>query len=97
MTPEEKRDALIELIDGCIPDDIPGYRQRYTDQAAAAILARFNVTERDEDDWEYGVTGVPWGTQLHRSKGYALEAIYGSKQSLVRRRPASEWEATPDD
>lgn len=37
--PADEREALIELIDGCIPDDIPGYRQRYTDKAADAILA----------------------------------------------------------
>lgn len=34
-----EREALIQLIDGCIPDDLPGYRQRYTDRAADAILA----------------------------------------------------------
>lgn len=39
MSTEEDREALIDLIDGCVPDDIPGYRQRYTDKAAEAILA----------------------------------------------------------
>lgn len=36
---DDALDVLIELIDGCIPDDIPGYRQRYTNKAAEAILA----------------------------------------------------------
>lgn len=35
----DAREALVDLIDGAIPDDIPGYRQRYTDRAADAILA----------------------------------------------------------
>jgi hypothetical protein len=35
----DEREALADIIDGCIPDDIPGYRQRYTDKAAEAILA----------------------------------------------------------
>jgi len=35
----DAREALVDLIDGAIPDDLPGYRQRYTDRAADAILA----------------------------------------------------------
>jgi hypothetical protein len=37
--PDDEREALTDLIDGCIPDDIPGYRQRYTDKAVESILA----------------------------------------------------------
>lgn len=82
----EAREALIELIDGCIPDDIPGYRQRYTDKAADAILARFNVTERDEGPWEYrckNTINVSPCAPGHRCEGGRVE----------RRHPASEWEA----
>ena len=43
---DDVRDLLIEAIDGCIPDDIPGYRQRYTDKAADRILTAFEVRPR---------------------------------------------------
>jgi len=39
MNNELERVALDQAISGAIPDDLPGYRQRYTERAIDAILA----------------------------------------------------------
>ena len=62
---------------------------RNSEVAASAILARFNVTERDEDDWEFRCTNpinVSPCAPGHRCEGGRVE----------RRHPASEWEAFDD-
>lgn len=47
-TVKPDRETVIQAIDGCIPDDLAGYRQRYTDCAADAILAlATRKTERE--------------------------------------------------
>ena len=45
MSEDVERVALDQAISGAIPDDLPGYRQRYTERAIDAILAAgFHVT-----------------------------------------------------
>ena len=45
MSEDVERVALDQAISGAIPDDLPGYRQRYTERAIDAILsAGFHVT-----------------------------------------------------
>ena len=39
MSEDVERVALDQAISGAIPDDLPGYRQRYTERAIDAILA----------------------------------------------------------
>ena len=38
---EALRDDIQEAVEGAIPDDLPGYRQRYTDKAVDRVLAVF--------------------------------------------------------
>jgi len=39
------RDDIQEAIEGAIPDDLPGYRQRYTDKAVDRVLAVITARE----------------------------------------------------
>jgi len=49
MSEDVERVALDQAISGAIPDDLPGYRQRYTERAIDAILdAGFHVAPTPE-------------------------------------------------
>lgn len=98
MTPDEKREALANMIPLGFTDRDP-YRNVY--EAADAILARFNVTERNEDDWEYEVRALNrsghwshWGTVFPNFQ--ESEHSWATAFEYRRRHPASEWEAIPN-
>ena len=100
MTPDEKREALADVLMSDALREKPGMGRDYALNEADAILARFNVTARDEDDWEIGCMSF-----AHRSYGnprgiVAIDPMIRPDEHgeecpspfLVRRHPASEWE-----
>lgn len=105
MTPDEKRAEMIDSIAGGTISVPGGYASLERDDAeniVDAILARFDVTERDK--WEYGASWLEgdervymptendWRAQVEvkrMNQGYD----FPDENYVVRRRPASEWEA----
>ena len=105
MTDDHKAEALREALArtlaqwrDIVPED---WATEMYLGAADAILARFNVTERDEDDWEIGCMSVAHRSYENPRGIVALDSMIRPEEHgeecpspfLVRRHPASEWEA----
>ena len=112
MTDDHKAEALREALArtlaqwrDIVPED---WATEMYLGAADAILARFNVTERDEERWEWGVRfeempndppafiGAEEGARYFMGRPNNSVLKYAKEdwvKRLVRRRPASEWEA----
>ena len=112
MTDDHKAEALARAIYDTDPWFDNGERLLTFDEAksrgllrnaasaADAILARFNVTERDEGDWEIGCMSVAHRSYENPRGIVALDSMIRPEEHgeecpspfLVRRHPASEWE-----
>ena len=98
---EALREALtniIRTIDLSSDENLSPATYRAT--LASAILARFNVTERDEWEWEIGCMSVAHRSYENPRGIVALDSMIRPEEPgeecpspfLVRRHPASEWE-----
>ena len=47
--PEPTPDALQYAIDGAIPDDLPGWREHYTERAAGRVLSLIRHGDADRN------------------------------------------------
>ena len=105
MTDDHKAEALLKTIrdatDEYFREDLPEDGRDESETIADAILARFNVTERDEWEWEIGCMSVAHRSYENPRGIVALDSMIRPEEHgeecpspfLVRRHPASEWEA----
>lgn len=98
----EVREALADVLMSDGLREKPGMGRDYALNEADAILARFNVTERG--GWEYGASWLEGDERVYMptendwrarvevqrmNQGYE----FPNENYVVRRHPASEWEA----
>lgn len=103
MSDQETREALFELwmrFGTCIESDSSEGREMVD-----AILSRFNVTPKDESEWEYGAgyqadNGIEmrWFSMgsgaftIREAAEREVERFSDAKIRLVRRRKPGPWE-----